>query len=144
MEFRNPTARMSTGGKGPMMTMASLAAAAAAMNEKNSTPQNGVAKKKPKPYRRGKVSFKEIRKYQKTTDLVIPMIPFKRLVCEVTQEIKTGFRFQSNAVCALQGAAEAYLIGLFEDAILCAAHAKRVTIMTEDLRLAKRIRGEFD
>ena len=43
---------------------------------------------------------------------------------------------------ALQESAEAYLVGLFEDTNLCAIHAKRVTIMTKDLQLARRIRGE--
>ncbi len=42
---------------------------------------------------------------------------------------------------ALQEAAEAHLVGLFEDCNLCAVHAKRVTIMPKDLQLARRIRG---
>ncbi|KAK1396309.1 Histone domain-containing protein [Heracleum sosnowskyi] len=55
---------------------------------------------------------------------------------------KTDMRFQSHAVLALQEAAEAYLVGLFEDTNLCAIHAKRVTIMSKDIQLARRIRGE--
>jgi histone H3/H4 len=51
-------------------------------------------------------------------------------------------RFQSSAVLALQEAAEAYLVGLFEDTNLAAIHAKRVTIMPKDIQLARRIRGE--
>jgi histone H3/H4 len=51
-------------------------------------------------------------------------------------------RFQSHAVLALQEAAEAYLVGLFEDTNLCAIHSKRVTIMSKDVQLARRIRGE--
>jgi histone H3 len=51
-------------------------------------------------------------------------------------------RFQSHAVLALQEAAEAYIVGLFEDTNLCAIHAKRVTIMPKDVQLATRIRGE--
>jgi len=50
-------------------------------------------------------------------------------------------RFQSAAIMALQEAAEAYLVGLFEDSNLCAIHAKRITIMPKDLQLARRIRG---
>ncbi len=51
-------------------------------------------------------------------------------------------RFQSHAIMALQEASEAYLTALFEDANLCAIHAKRVTIMPKDIELARRIRGE--
>ncbi len=56
--------------------------------------------------------------------------------------LQTDLRFQSQAVLALQEAAEAYLVGLFEDTNLCAIHAKRVTIMPKDIQLARRIRGE--
>ena len=59
-----------------------------------------------------------------------------------TQDFKTDLRFQSSAVLALQEAAEAYLVGLFEDTNLAAIHAKRVTIMPKDIQLARRIRGE--
>lgn len=76
------------------------------------------------------------------TDLLIRRLPFMRLVREIATEFKQDVRFQSQAVLALQEAAEAYLVGLFEDTNLCAIHAKRVTIMTKDLHLARRIRGE--
>lgn len=58
--------------------------------------------------------------------------------------MQEGFRFQSHAVLALQEAAEAYLVGLFEDTNLCAVHARRVTIMSKDMQLARRIRGECE
>jgi len=87
-------------------------------------------------------SFREIRKYQKSTDLLIRKLPFQRLVREIAHDYKNDLRFQSSAVLALQEAAEAYLVGLFEDTNLCAIHAKRVTIMSRDLQLARRIRGE--
>uniref|UniRef100_A0A0R0FIN9 Core Histone H2A/H2B/H3 domain-containing protein n=1 Tax=Glycine max TaxID=3847 RepID=A0A0R0FIN9_SOYBN len=86
--------------------------------------------------------FSEIRKYQKSTELLIRKLPFQRLVREIAQDFKTDLRFQSHAVLALQEAAEAYLVGLFEDTNLCAIHAKRVTIMPKDIQLARRIRGE--
>ncbi|XP_003368083.1 histone H3, embryonic, partial [Trichinella spiralis] len=73
--------------------------------------------------------------------LLIRKLPFQRLVREVAQDYKTELRFQSSAVFALQEAAEAYLVGLFEDTNLCAIHAKRVTIMPKDVQLARRIRG---
>lgn len=85
----------------------------------------------------------EIRKYQKSTDLLIRKMPFQRLVREIAQEYRTDLRFQNSAIIALQEAAEAYLVGLFEDANLCAIHAKRITIMPKDLILARKIRGEM-
>ncbi len=84
--------------------------------------------KKPHRYRPGTVALREIRKYQKSTELLIRKLPFQRLVREIAQDFKTDLRFQSSAVLALQEAAEAYLVGLFEDTNLAAIHAKRVTI----------------
>ena len=100
--------------------------------------------KKPHRYRPGVVALREIRKYQKSTELLIRKLPFQRLVREIAQDFdKYGdLRFQSTAILALQEAAEAYLVGLFEDTNLCALHAKRVTIMPRDIQLARRIRGE--
>merc|ERR1711998_458657 len=98
--------------------------------------------KKSHRYRPGTVALREIRKYQKTTELLIRKLPFQRLVREIAQEIKVDLRLQSSAVLALQEAAEAYIVGLFEDTNLCAIHAKRVTIMPKDVQLARRIRGE--
>lgn len=96
-------------------------------------------------YRPGMKALKEIRKYQKSTDLLIPALPFSRLLREIVQSVTDGqnFRFQSLAIKALQEASEAYLVGLFEDVCLCAMHAKRVTIMPKDMDLAKRIRGSY-
>lgn len=97
-----------------------------------------------KPYRLkpGTLALREIRKYQKCTDLLILKMPFQRLVKEVASQIRTDFRFQGQAILALQEATEAYLVGLFEDTNLCAIHAKRVTIMVRDMQLARRLRGE--
>ena len=98
--------------------------------------------KKPHRYRPGTVALREIRRYQKSTELLIRKLPFQRLVREVAQQFKSDLRFQSSAVLALQEASESYLVGLFEDTNLCAIHAKRVTIMPKDIQLARRIRGE--
>ena len=100
--------------------------------------------KKPHRYRPGTVALREIRKYQKNTELLIRKLPFQRLVREIVQGLfkNEDFRMQSTAILALQEACEAYLVGLFEDTNLCAIHAKRVTIMPRDLQLARRIRGE--
>jgi histone H3 len=88
----------------------------------------------------GTVALREIRHYQKSTDLLIRKAPFMRLVREIANNID-HLRFQGTAILALQSIAEAYLVGLFEDTNLCAIHAKRVTIMPKDLQLARRIRG---
>ncbi|KAH7415553.1 hypothetical protein KP509_14G051400 [Ceratopteris richardii] len=128
------TARKSTGGKAPRKQLASKAA------RKSSLTTGGV--KNPRRYRPGTVALREIRKYQKSTELLIQRLPFQQLVREIAQDLKTDLRFQSYAVLALQEAAEAYLVGLFEDTNLCAIHAKRVTIMPKDIQLARRIRGE--
>jgi len=126
------TARKSTGGKAPRKQLATKAA------RKGAT--GGV--KKPHRYRPGTVALREIRRYQKSTDLLIRKLPFQRLVREIAQDFKNDLRFQGTAVLALQESAEAYLVSLFEDTNLCAIHAKRVTIMPKDIQLARRIRGE--
>ncbi|ROT69816.1 histone H3 [Penaeus vannamei] len=115
------TARKSTGGKAPRKQLATKAA-------RKSAPATGGVKK-PHRYRPGTVALREIRRYQKSTELLIRKLPFQRLVREIAQDFKTDLRFQSSAVMALQEASEAYLVGLFEDTNLCAIHAKRVTIM---------------
>jgi len=86
----------------------------------------------------------EIRRYQKNTDLLLRKIPFIRLIREIAQMFKSDLRFNSNALLALQDASEAYLVRLFEDANLCAIHAKRVTIFPKDMDLVRKIRGEKD
>ena len=48
-------------------------------------------------------------------------------------------RFQSTAVATLYEAAENFIVGFFEDVNLLAVHAKRVTVMPRDIRLALRI-----
>ena len=80
--------------------------------------------KKPQKYRPGTVALHEIRRYQKSTELLIRKMPFQHLVREITQDFKTDLRFQSAAIMALQEASEADLVRLFEDSNLCAIHAK--------------------
>ena len=102
----------------------------------------GQKKRKPWRYRPGTVALREIRRYQKSSELLIRRMPFQRLVREIAQTHNPYLRFQSGAILALQESAEAYLVGLLEDSNLCAIHAKRVTIMPKDMQLARRIRGE--
>ena len=122
-------------------------AAKAARKSDVKAPKGGV--KKPHRFRPGSVDLKEIRRYQKSTELLIRKLPFQRLVREIANDIDVcpahlhgKIRFQSTAVMALQEASEAYLVGLFEDTNLCAIHAKQVTIMPKDIQLARRIRRE--
>jgi histone H3 len=122
----------SKGGKTPRSR--TVAAKAARRRATNAAPK--------KRYRVGANALKEIRRYQKSVNLLICKKPFQRLVREIAQEYKTDLRFQTTAILALQEAAEAYIVGLFEDSNLCAIHAKRVTVMPKDMQLSRRIRGE--
>jgi len=109
------------------------------------SPIHGGGIKKPHRYKPGTVALREIRKYQKSTDLLMRKLPFQRLVREICSQMarnpQNGYRFQKEALYALQEAAEVYLVNMFDDSNLCAIHAKRVTIMPKDMQLARRIRG---
>ena len=123
------TARKSTGGKAPRQQLATKSA-------RKSTPATGGVKK-PHRYRPGTVALREIRRYQKSADLLIRKLPFQRLVREITQDFKGDLRHQSTGLLALHEASEAYLVSLAEDTNLCVIHAKRVTIMPKDIQLAR-------
>mmetsp|Transcript_1182 Transcript_1182/g.1617 ORF Transcript_1182/g.1617 Transcript_1182/m.1617 type:complete len:138 (-) Transcript_1182:146-559(-) len=131
------TARKSTGGKFVRKQLA-------IKSVKKPAASKGVGGvKKPHRYRPGTVALREIRRYQKSTELLIRKLPFQRLVREIAQDYKTDLRFQQSAVLALQEASEAYLVGLFEDTNLCALHAKRSTIVPRDMLLARKLRSEY-
>ena len=93
-------------------------------------------------YRPGTVALRQIKRYQKSTELLLRKAPFQRLVRELATGQKEGLRWAASAVAALQEATEAYVTGLLSDSNLCALHAKRVTLMARDLQLARRLRGE--
>ena len=150
------------------------------MTSRGQVPRKGSKKKVPATggvkklhrYRPGTVSLREIRRYQKSTELLIRKYPFSqyvqswymysiftrylldnymeiiqlclfyRLVREIAQDFKTDLHFQVNAVLALQEASEVYIVGLMEDTNLYAIHAKCVTIQPKDIQLAQHIRGE--
>lgn len=131
-------------GKKAKPKLKSKAAAAGA-------PPKEPPQKRPHRFRPGTVALREIRHYQKSTELLIRKRPFQLLIREIAQAFVGaglgsggggGLRFQATAIQALQQASESYLVGLFEDTNLCAIHAKRVTIMPKDMQLARRIRGE--
>ena len=97
--------------------------------------------KQPHRFRPGTVALREIRKFQMSTELLIRKLPFIRLVREILQEIRVDMRLTPATVLVIQEAAEAFLVCLFEDTNLCAIHAKHVTIIPKDMKLALRIRG---
>ena len=100
----------------------------------------GIAK--PHRYRPGTVALREIRKYQKSVELLIRKLPFARVVREISNQLTpVPMRWTAEALLALQESTEDFMVKLFEDCNLCAIHAKRVTIMPKDLQLARRIRG---
>ena len=140
-----PRKRLATKNPAKKLTAAQArknAAKAIQAQQRNlGNPQTGGLKRLMR-WRPGTVALREIRRYQKTTELLIRKLPFNRLVREIARDFKTDLCFQAQAVGALQEAAEAYLVGLFEDTNLCTIHAKRVTIMPKDIQLAHRIRGE--
>jgi len=107
-------------------------------------PGDPIPHKKKHRYKPGTVALQEIRRYQRSTDLLLLKLPFSRLVREIALTLlprNLDLRWQSQAIQALQEAAEAFLVHLFEDTNLCAIHAKRVTIQPKDLQLARRVRG---
>ncbi|KAK0548571.1 centromeric DNA-binding histone H3-like protein cse4 [Tilletia horrida] len=157
------TARKSTGGRPPARPRTSNAGNTSTTSAGGGGGGRGAGggegssgpRRKPR-FRPGTVALREIRKYQRSTDLLIQKLPFARIVREVAEEFVTGhygfgrgrygegaigLRWQSSAILALQEATEAYLVHLFEDANLCAIHARRVTLMQRDIQLARRIRG---
>ncbi|CAI5999901.1 unnamed protein product [Closterium sp. NIES-65] len=123
------TARKSTGGKAPRKQLATKAA-------RKSAPATGGVKK-PHRYRPGTVALREIRKYQKSTELLIRKLPFQRLVREIAQDFKTDLRFQSSAVMALQEAAEAYLV---EERTYIKEESRRAFESNRDVQDKERIR----
>ncbi|KAI0719581.1 histone-fold-containing protein [Cerioporus squamosus] len=141
------TARKSTGGRPPAARTSNASAGPSNASRRASGGADAPPRKK--RFRPGTVALREIRKYQKSTDLLIRKLPFSRVVREIALDMMTdtvdygdaGLRWQSTAILALQEAAEAFLVHMFEDANLCAIHAKRVTIMQKDIQLARRLRG---
>jgi len=117
-------------------------------NKRNSGTLIGQGRSEAPPVRKrrarpGKRALQEIRAYQASSHLLIRRLPFARLVRELQQTMtRESYRWQAAAIVALQEAAEAHLVSLFEDSNLCAIHGKRVTIMPKDMQLARRIRGQ--
>jgi len=106
----------------------------------NNTPSPNPDRNRPHRYRPGTVALREIRRYQKSTELLIRKLPFQRLVREIAQDFKTDLRFQGAAVLALQEAAEAYLVG----AVLRGAGWVRLASRVRAFRIDTRNLGDID
>ena len=139
-QLKKFTARKSTGSKSRIAQIyATKRGTESAVKKK--VVQDPVKKKL--RYRPGQLALREIKRLQSQHNLLIPKLPFARLVRElIRQQAGTDYLVQMSALECLQEAAESYLTGLFEDTNLATIHAKRVTIMPRDLYLARRIRGE--
>lgn len=131
------TARKTT-GKAPR---ASVAAKTVKKTRKSEGATDAQKERKPHRWRNGTVALREIKRYQKSTELLLRKLPFQRLVREIAQQYADDLRFQVSAIANLQEAAEAYLTGLFSDGNMLAIHAKRVTIAPADLQMAHAIRN---
>ena len=105
--------------------------------------KNPEAKERKKMrWKPGTVALREVKRYQRSVENLLPRAPFQRLVRAVCKDYNPDLRWQPAALLAIQEAAEAHLAGLFEDTNLCAIHAKRQTVMKKDMDLARRIRGD--
>lgn len=129
--------------------MAGIKRARNLRHNRRSTPATGGVKK-PHRYRPGTVALREIRRYQKSTELLIPKAPYMKLLRQVQNDLPSEFkqgngeshRWQGAAILATQTAAEDYLTSQLEDANVCALHSKRCTVMPKDIQLVRRIKGE--
>ena len=137
---KNTASKLDSKAKKVMMKKGSKKVAPAKGGVKATASQEGDRKKI--RFKAGTVALREIKRYQKSTALLLPRAPFQRVVRSICMEIDSSLRCQAQALIALQEAAEAYLVGVFEDANLCCIHARRVTIRKQDMELARRIRGE--
>ena len=91
-------------------------------------------------FRPGTVALREIRKYQKSTELLIRKLPFQRLVREIVYEMKDkSYRFTPQGLLALQEAAESFLVKVFDQCNHISIHGKRTTVMVKDIQLWKRL-----
>jgi histone H3 len=129
------TARKFTGGAPPCLHLATKAAQAVT--------QMAIVVRKPHCWRPGMVAAREIRRFQKTTDLLIRKAPFQHLLQEIVEQVtrKSDLQMQSTALLALQEAAEYFMVDVFNNIQLCTSHGKRITIMVKDLVLACCIQG---
>jgi len=100
---------------------------------------------KQRRFRPTEKALTQIRKYKQVQNLTLRKLPFQRLVREIANKISSNsYRWTSKSLEVLQSVTEDYMVNLLEDAYLCTMHAKRVTLMSKDISLARRIRGITD
>ncbi|KAM0688019.1 hypothetical protein COBT_000722 [Conglomerata obtusa] len=131
------TARKSTGGKAPRKQLTTKAARKTATTDVPS--QAGKTTRKFKP---GAVAIREIRKYQKTTEMLLRRLPFQRFCREVASKYKPDCRFKLETLSAVQESMENFLTNVFEEANMCVKHCNRVTLMPKDLKLVYKMKYE--
>ncbi|KAJ0053782.1 hypothetical protein Pint_00567 [Pistacia integerrima] len=109
----------------------------ASTSRRRTNAQSSATTRKPHRYRPGTKALREIRMFQKSTKLLIPAASFIREVRAITYRIAPPDvnRWTAEALLAIQEAAEDFLVHLFEDAMLCAFHAKRVTLSKQSEKL---------
>ena len=148
---KNVPKNMSGGGKQPCSPIPKTTlrkgkgkeidnAIAAGKAARNRITTGGI--KKPCRFRSGSVALREICHYQKSTELLCHKLPVSRLIRKIAQDFKTDLYWQASAIVALHEVMEAYMVGLFEDTVLCCIHARWVTIMPKDMQLSCHICGE--
>lgn len=133
------TARKSTGGKAPRKQLTTKAARKTA-NENTPTPAGKTVNKKYRPP--GTIALREIRKYQKTTDMLLRRLPFQRFCREVASTFKSDVRFKLETLSSVQESIENFLTNVFEEANMCVKHCNRVTLMPKDLKLVYKMKYE--
>ncbi len=139
---RTKNSSRKSAGKVPRSAIVSKGKKSGSKKAKKAAGSGSSGVKKPFKFRPGTVALREIRRYQKGTELLLRKLPFQRLVREIAVTGKEGLRFQASAVLAMQEATEAHMVNLFADTCLCAIHGRRVTIQPRDVQLARRLRGE--
>jgi len=100
------------------------------------------APRKKRRYRNGTLALREIRKYQKSTELLLRKAPFHRLVREIGDDNHSDLRWKGSALAALQTGAEDFLTELFGDCNQVAINDRRVTVFAKDMKLATRLRRD--
>lgn len=145
-------------GKGPGLAKAASSKASSQRIEKPLGSKTSKSSKKGKPMhmlerankeKKRRIahnirSLWEIRKAMNALDQAIPRAPFQRLIRQICDTWKSDARWERTAILCLQEAAEDYLVEYFQDSMLMAAHAHRVTIMNKDMETLKRVRWRYD
>ena len=115
------------------------------LTENKEAAQKEAKKKKLryKRYRPGQFALKEVKYYKNNAGFVIPISAIRRLCLDIGYDCKEKISFQLHAYRLLQEAAEWYLVRVFKDTNLLAAHDRRITINTRDMVLARKVSGDY-